>query len=91
MIQTRIDIAFAISMVSQFAKNSSSKHFNAINQILRYLAGSPEIGITFRGKKELKLIGYSNSNWAGDHADRKSTSRFIFMLNGGLISYASKK
>lgn len=39
----------------------------------------------------LKLIGYSDSDWAGDHADRKSTSGFIFMLNGGLISYASKK
>ncbi len=91
MVETRIDIAFATSMVSRFAKNPSSEHFNAIDQILRYLAGSPDRGITFGGDEELKLIGYSDSDWAGDHADRKSTSGFIFMLNGGPISYASKK
>ena len=91
MVETRINIAFATSMVSRFAKNPSSEHFNAIDQILRYLAGSPERGITLGGEKELKLIGYSDSDWAGDHADRKSTSGFIFMLNGGPISCASKK
>ena len=78
-------------MVGQFAKNPSSEHFNAINQILRYFTGSPERGITFRGEKELKLIEYSDSDWARDHADRKSTFEFIFMLNEGPISYASKK
>lgn len=91
MVETRVDIAFATSMVSRFAKNPSSEHFNAIDQILRYLAGSAERGITFGGDEELKLIGYSDSDWAGDHADRKSTSGFIFILNGGPISYASKK
>ena len=91
MVETRIDIVFATSMVSRFAKNLSSEHFNAIDQILRYLARSCERGIIFGGEKELKLVGYSDSDWAGDHADRKSTSGFVFMLNGGPISYASRK
>ena len=91
MVETQIDIAFATSIVSRFVKHPSSEHFNAIDQILRYLAGSPERGITFGGEKELKLIGYSDSDWAGDHADQKSTSGFIFILNRGPISYASKK
>ena len=91
MVETRIDIAFATFMVSRFTKNPSSEHFNAIDQILRYLAVSPERGITFGREKELKLIGYSDSDWAGYHADRNPTSRFIFMLNGGPISYTSKK
>lgn len=91
IVETRIDIAFATSMVSRFAKNPSSEHFNAIDQILRYLAGSRGRGITFGGEKELKLVGYSDSDWAGDHTDRKSTFGFVFMLNGGTISYVSKK
>lgn len=63
MVETRIDIAFATSIVSRFAKNPSSEHFNAIDQILRYLARSRKRGITtFRGEKELKLIGYSDSD-----------------------------
>ena len=91
MVGTRIDIAFATFMVSRFVKNPSLGYFNAINQILRYLAGNWEKSITFGRKKELKLVGYYDSDWAGDHADQKSTSGFVFILNGGLISYASKK
>ncbi len=81
MVETRIDITFTTSMVSRFAKNPSLEHFNAIDQILRYLAGSHERRITFGGEKELKLVGYSDSNWAKDHVDQKFTSRFVFMLN----------
>lgn len=91
MIETRIDIAFATSMVSCFAKNPRPDHFSAVDQLLRYLAGSPERAITFGGKSKLQLVGYSDFDWVGDHADRKSTSGFVFTLNGGPISYGSKK
>ncbi len=91
MVETRIDIALATSMVSRFAKNPGPDHFSAVDQILRYLAGSQDRGITFGGEPELRLLGYSDSDWAGDHADRKSTSGSVFTLNGGPISYGSKK
>lgn len=87
MVETQIDIPFAILMVSRFAKNPGLDHFSAVDQILRYLASSQDRGITFGGEPILHLVGYSDSDWAGDHADRKSTSRFVFTLNGGPISY----
>lgn len=37
------------------------------------------------------LIGYSDSDFAGDLDTRKSTSGYIFMLNGGPISWSSQK
>lgn len=91
MVKTRIDIGFATSMVSRFAKNPGPDHFSAVDQILRYLAGSQDRGIMFGGEPELRLVGYSDSDWAGDHADRKSASGFVFTLNGGPINYGSKK
>lgn len=87
MVKTRIDIVFTISIVSQFAKNPSSEDFNIINQILQYLAESPDKGITFEENENLKLIKYLDSDWAGDHSDSKSISKFIFLPNSGLISY----
>lgn len=60
MVEIQADIIFTTFMVSQFAKNSSSEHFNVIDQILQYLARSSKRDITFRGEKELKLISYSN-------------------------------
>ena len=91
IVEIRIDIAFLTSMVSKFANNASLEHFHAIDQILRYLAKSQDKGIIFKGEKELKLVGYLDLNWAGDYADRKFTSGFMFTLNKGLVSYASKK
>ncbi len=72
-------------------KNPRPDHFSAVDQILRYLASSPERDITLGGESKLNLIGYSDFDRTGDHADRKSTSRFVFTLNGGPISYGSKK
>lgn len=78
-------------MVSCFAKNPGLDHFSAVDQILSYLSDSLKRNIIFGGKSKLDLIGYSDSDWAGDHADRKSTSRFVITLNWGSISYGSKK
>ena len=36
-------------------------------------------------------VGYSDSDWAGDVKDRKSTSGHCFSANGGLISWRSSK
>ena len=38
-----------------------------------------------------KCIGFSGSNFAGDKADRKSTSVYRFKLSDGVVSYRSSK
>jgi hypothetical protein len=37
------------------------------------------------------LHGYSDSDWAGDLGDRKSTGGFIFLLSNGAVAWRSKK
>ncbi|XRB22579.1 RNA-dependent DNA polymerase [Pseudoscourfieldia marina] len=37
----------------------------------------------------LKLIGYCDASWGDNHENRRSTSGYIFFLNGGPISWAS--
>ncbi len=91
MIETRPDIAFATSLVSRFAKNPSHQHTEAVKTICKCLKGSKHRGITYWGDEELKIEGYSDSDWEGNKESRKSTSGFIFMLNGGPISWCSKK
>lgn len=91
MVETRPDIAFATSLVSSFAKNPSHQHIEAVKTILKYLKGSIHRGITYGGSEELKIEGYSDSDWAGDKESRKSTSGFIIMLNGGPVSWCSKR
>ena len=47
---TRPDIAFAISMVSQFMHSPSLEHLDAVNRILRYLKGSPQKRTTLQSQ-----------------------------------------
>ena len=49
MVETRPDIAFAISIVARFAKNPGCQYTEVVKTILRYLKGSGEQGITFCG------------------------------------------
>jgi hypothetical protein len=44
---------------------------------------------TYKRSDSLKIVGYSDSDYAGD--DRKSTSRYVFTLIGGAISWKSSK
>ena len=37
------------------------------------------------------MIGYSDANWGSDLNERKSTSRYVFLLNNGAITWTSKK
>jgi hypothetical protein len=40
--------------------------------------------LTYRKSYSLQIVGYSDSNYAGD--DRKYTSGYVFTLAGGAIS-----
>ncbi|XP_020080151.1 uncharacterized protein LOC109703839 [Ananas comosus] len=42
-------------------------------------------------RTDLRLIGYSDADWAGDLDERKSTSGYAFLLGNGAITWSSKK
>ena len=88
MLATRADIAYAVGLVSQFSTNPNSDHWGAVKRIFRYLAGTQWLGIHYGGGNTCG--GYSDSDWAGSQ-DWRSTSGYVFLMNTGAISWASKK
>ena len=66
-------------------------HLFAIKRILRYLKGTANYGILYKKEKEVKLTGWSDSDYAGDVDDRKSTSGYVFMIGESAIAWSSKK
>ena len=90
MTMTRPDIAFSVSQASQFCENPGKGHWNGVKRILAYLAGTSHFGLLFDGNKEEKLIGYSDSDFAGNVDNRRSVSGLLFMLCGSSISWASR-
>nr|KYP40283.1 Retrovirus-related Pol polyprotein from transposon TNT 1-94 [Cajanus cajan] len=66
-------------------------HLVATKRILRYLNGTLKFGIMYIRNKGGDAIAYSDSDYAGDIDDRKSTLGYVFMLGSGAMSWSSKK
>jgi hypothetical protein len=58
---------------------------------VRYLCGTIGYGLGYVLSGDVKLQGYTDSNWAGSAVDRKSTSGCFFSLGSGMISWSSRK
>ncbi|XP_068666553.1 secreted RxLR effector protein 161-like [Aristolochia californica] len=87
---TRPDIAYAVSVVSQFMHCPTEDHINIVNQILRYLKSSPGKGLMFSRNHHLRVEGYTNVEWVGNISDRRTSCYFMF-VGGNLITWRSKK
>jgi hypothetical protein len=90
MLGTRPELAFAISIVSRHAANPTDSHVSAVKRILRYLKGTLDYELVFKGGTS-PLIGYTDADWAGDKSTRRSTSGYIFNIGSGAISWSSKR
>jgi hypothetical protein len=90
LLGTRPDIVFAVSCLSCFIVNPTEQHCTAIKHLFRYLQGICDLVLVY--KSNLKsLVGYTDANWSGDVATRRSTSGYIFNIDSGAISWSSKR
>ncbi|XP_050147281.1 uncharacterized mitochondrial protein AtMg00810-like [Malus sylvestris] len=88
---TRPDIAFAVSLVSQFMHSPTMDHLQVVKRILRYLKGSVGRGLLMQNNVHTHILGYTDADWAGNSLDRKSTTGFCIFVGGNLVSWKSKK
>jgi len=88
---TRLDIAFAVSVVSQFMHDPRSSHMDVVIRILRYLKGCPGEGLLYSCQGNLHVECYTDADWAGSLDDQRSTSGYCTFVGGNLVSWRSKK
>ncbi|RVW44140.1 Retrovirus-related Pol polyprotein from transposon RE1 [Vitis vinifera] len=88
---TRPDIAFAVSVVSQYMHSPKESHLEAVYKILRYLKGSPGRGLFFKKSDGKKVEIYTDADWAGSTDDRRSTTGYCNYVWGNLVTWGSKK
>ena len=84
---------FALLFLAQFVSNPGKAHWCALKHLLRFLKGTESPSLVYNCSEKLELFGFSDSDWATDKDDRKSTSGFWFKLSrfGIVVSWASKK
>ena len=104
-ISTRADIAHAVHYLAANMVAPTVRHMQAAERVLRYLAGSKDVGLVFGARNgdsvgdsrghginaQVDACAYADADWANDKGDRKSISGWVVKLNGDPVSWSSKK
>ncbi|KAK2973952.1 hypothetical protein RJ640_027581 [Escallonia rubra] len=88
---TRPDILFDVGLMSRYMEAPTTSHLKVAKKILRYIKGTLDYGIMYSSSQDFKLVGYCDSDWAGDKDDRKSTTEFVFFMGNSAFTWNSKK
>jgi transposase InsO family protein len=100
-ISTRPDIAHAVQMLTRHMQAPAQRHMVAAERVLRYLAGTKNMGLTFGNGRQsassssedkgVEVLAYADADWANSKTDRKSITGWVVKVNGDVVSWASKK
>jgi hypothetical protein len=91
LTHSRPYLSYAVGTVSRFMQELRELHWKAAKRILRYVQGTITFGIHYVEKSILDLIGFTDSDWAGDSIDHKSTSGYSLSLGSEPICWSRKK
>lgn len=82
---TKPGIAYSVHELSQFMDKLAQIHLDAAFKVLRYLKNAPDQGLFLSTKFKLKLVAFSNSDWAGCQETRRYVTVFYILLSESLI------
>jgi histone deacetylase 1/2 len=91
---TRPEIAFSVNKVCQFLAMPLLTHWQAVKRILRYLLSTCHHGLLLQPStavSKFSICAYSDSDWASDLDDRRSTSGSCIFFGPNLVSWSAKK
>jgi hypothetical protein len=91
LTHTRPDPSFVVGLVARYMKTPHEIHWKVAKRILRYVHGTIQFGIHYSSRGTPLLVGFTNSNWADDPDDQKSTAGYVFSLGSGPVTWAYKK
>jgi hypothetical protein len=90
LTDTRPDLAFSVGYVSRFMQRPMTEHQQAMKRIIHYVAGTLDHDLYYpRCPREAHLVGYSDSDHAGNIDTSKSTSGILFFFGMCLVSWQS--
>lgn len=92
-VNSRPDISASISILARKVCKPNKEDWLELKRVLRYLKGTAHMKLKLSGseKSEETFLGYADADWAESKDDRKSNSGYVFILNGGLVSWCCRK
>ncbi|XP_070013087.1 secreted RxLR effector protein 161-like [Nicotiana sylvestris] len=85
------NIVFSVGLCARFQENHKEYHLKAVKRKLRYLKETTNLYPWYPRWYNFDLVSYADSDYAGFHVDRKSTSGTTHFLGSCLVSWRNKK
>jgi hypothetical protein len=86
MVCSRPDVSYAMSIVSVYMSNPGKEHWRAVQWIFSFIIGTADHCLQF-GRTAKRLIGYVDSNYAGDLDRRRSLTGYVFTVGSCAVSW----
>ncbi|KAK1397203.1 hypothetical protein POM88_007066 [Heracleum sosnowskyi] len=82
LIASRPDIIYATCLCARFQAYPRDLHLVAVKRILRYLKGTPNLGIWYPKDSGFNLVGYTDSDYAEQQTVSNSTAEAEYIAAG---------
>ena len=86
---TRLDISYTVGQLARFMSKPRVDHLRYAKNLLRYLKGTINVGITYSGNR-IEYSIYTDSTW-GTEDDRVSFQGWVVIQYNGAISWAAQR
>ena len=90
-VATRPDIAFAVGRLASVLDCYRPEHWDAAIHVVRYLKGTRSFSLELGGSNPVRLLGFSDSDYANCPDTSRSIGGYCFSLGSGMVSWASRK
>jgi hypothetical protein len=90
VMSTRPDLAFVVNQLARAQEKFTTGDYQILKRALRYLAGTKDVGLVYRGNKNIQAYGYADANFA-TCSDRKSITGYVFKIGDCTVTWKSKK
>ncbi|GKD95810.1 ribonuclease H-like domain-containing protein, partial [Tanacetum coccineum] len=77
---TRPDLSYVVQQLCLYMHDPREPHLNSMKRVLRYLRGTTDLGLQLFRSTTSQLIAYSDAEWTGCPATRRSTSGYRVYL-----------
>ncbi|CAI7829725.1 unnamed protein product [Closterium sp. NIES-54] len=89
-VSTGPDLSFTVGLLGRVVSNPMVEHERALRRLHRYVRGTSHLGLHYEAGP-ISLVGFMDSDWAGDPSTCQSTSGLVFTLLGGVVAWQSKR
>ena len=83
---SRPDISYSVEVCERYQANPKESHMIALKRIIKYVKTTADFDVWCSKDTNNVLAGYSDTDWAENADDRKTTSRGCFYVGNNLVS-----